>query len=110
RVANDFDFTRCKIRIDGAFRTMPHHATNMQAVLVANTFGNRKGGFIIRVDDNLRQAGAITEINEDDATMVASAMYPAGQADGLIDVFGIDLAGVAGTHQGILRMTICVND
>ena len=45
----------------------------------------------IRVRDDLRQPIMIAQIDEQHAAMIALAMHPAGQADGLADVGGAEV-------------------
>jgi hypothetical protein len=46
----------------------------------------RKLGVFFRAKDNLRQPLAIPQIDEDDSTMIARDMYPAGKRHLLADV------------------------
>ena len=53
----------------------------------------------IRIADDLRQALAVAQVDEDHAAVVAAAMRPAAQGDDLVDEAGVDLAAVMGTHE-----------
>jgi hypothetical protein len=46
----------------------------------------------------LRQTLTITQIDEDNAAMVAATMVPAAKCNDLIDVAGINLAAIVGAH------------
>jgi hypothetical protein len=46
----------------------------------------------------LCQAFTVAQVDENHAAMVAAAMSPAAQSDNLIDMAGVELAAVVGTH------------
>src|SRR5690606_24822293 len=48
----------------------------------------------------------IPKVDEDDATVVTATVHPTHQGHRLVQVFFTDLAGIAGTHQGKLRIDI----
>ena len=75
---------------------------DLDHVLVAQARGDREGvGRGRRVDDDLDQAGAIAQIDEDQAAVVADGVHPALQDDRLADVFGADFAAHHATfHLG----------
>ena len=77
----DFNFTRGKVRVRGAFRARLNHACDLHAVLraqVVSAFGHL--GF---TEDNLSNAGAVTQVDEDNTAMVAATGHPTSQRDGL---------------------------
>jgi hypothetical protein len=47
----------------------------------------------------LQQALAITQVDEDDATMIAAPVYPPGDRDRPADLGAIDLAAVMTAHR-----------
>ena len=50
-----------------------------------------------RVDDDLREAVVVAEVDEEDAAVVAEAEHPAGEPDGLARVGGAELVAGMGT-------------
>ena len=60
--------------------------------LVAEGFGDLEGGGGIGGDDELDDAGVVAQVNENQATMVAAGIDPAGKMNGLIGV-GFKLGG-----------------
>ena len=61
-----------------------------------------KGLGAIRVKYNLSQPVAITDIQENDATMVAAAVNPAAKSDFLIRQRLVQLAAIVATHHGVV--------
>ena len=57
------------------------------------------GGCDLLIDDHLRDAGAVAQVEEDEAAVVAAAVDPAHQHDVLPRVFGAKLS----THPGPLQ-------
>jgi hypothetical protein len=57
------------------------------------------GGCGLLVDDDLGDAGAVAQIEEDEATVVAAAVDPAHEDDILARVLGAKLS----THPGALQ-------
>jgi hypothetical protein len=66
--------------------------------LVAELLGLGKLLLVVGVEDDLQQAIAVAQVDEDDATVVAPAMDPAGNRNLLTDQLFIDLAAVVRTH------------
>ncbi len=58
----------------GRARTLP---TTLQAELVAHAFGDLEGVGAVGVADDLHQAFAVAQVDEDDAAVVAAAVGPA---------------------------------
>ena len=57
-------------------------------------------GIFLRTEDNLGQAFAIAEVDENDATVVAPGMDPAGEFDLLADIGGAESVAVMGAIHG----------
>jgi hypothetical protein len=93
------DLTRDERRVGCPFRTATHGADDLQAVFVAHFLGRRKYLGSIGIAHDLHQAFAISQVNENDAAMVAPSMYPAEQSNRLADEFGVDQARVFGSHK-----------
>src|SRR6185503_9528623 len=49
-------------------------------------------------DDDLQQTVAVAQVDENDATVIAAAMHPAGDRNLLTDQLFIDLAAIVRTH------------
>ena len=65
--------------------TIADDSGNAQAEFIAHRFGGFKHIDAIRITDDLHQTFPVAQVDEDDATMVAPAMHPAAQADGLAE-------------------------
>jgi hypothetical protein len=50
------------------------------------------------VGDDLHEPGAVAQVQESDATVVAAGVDPAGDGDGLADVLGTQGAGTGVAH------------
>jgi hypothetical protein len=90
----EFHFPGCQFRIDGSFGTRNDFAFHGYDKL------RSKGvafGECFWIDDDLRESLSITEINEDEASMVTSGVYPTGQAYGLADVAFSQFRAMMGT-------------
>ncbi len=98
-LAEHFDFARSQLGVGGARRTLAHQAGHADAELVAQALRGREGG-VVRIEHDLRQARAVAQVDEDDPAVVAAAVHPAVQGDGLAEMVTANLAGVAGTHAG----------
>src|SRR5690606_19048734 len=96
--AQDFDFARGQLGIAGAFGSQTHQTSDTYAELVTDTLCRSKGFNVIGINHDLRQTGTISQVDEDDAPVVATAMHPAKQGDRLVKMIFTNLAGVAGTH------------
>ena len=62
----------------------------------------------VRVADDLDEAFAVAQVDEDDAAVVAAAVDPAHQRHGLAEVAAVDAAAIVGTVQRILRKAMAV--
>ena len=79
-LGENLDLTGPEIRVDGVGHAFLDHAVNTDHPFAANLFSRREGRRI-GVGDNLGQSVVITKVDEQHATMVAHAVYPARQAD-----------------------------
>ena len=86
RMAEDFYLATRHVRIDGAGRSSAHLARNFQAELIAHGFCEGEHFRAIRVADDLSDAFSVTQVDENNAPMIATTMRPAAQADFLADV------------------------
>ena len=81
--AEDFDFAAGKVGVFGTGGAQADAAFDGKAVFVAYLFGEREGVCGVGVDDDLYEAAAVAQVDEDDAAVVAATVYPAGNLDGL---------------------------
>ena len=57
-------------------------------------------GHLALAEDDLRDAGGVPEVDEDDAAVIAPAGDPPGQGDGLPGVLGPECPGLVRAHHG----------
>ena len=96
----DFDLARLQVRVDGALQAIHDGADDAQAVLVAHVLGGLEDVRVVGVADHLHEAFTVAQVDEDDPAVVAAAVHPAAQADGLAQqLFGHE-AAVLSTHGG----------
>ena len=98
-MAQQLDLAAGNILVLGAFRAAAHAAGHFQHVFVAHRFGNLEHVGAIRVAHHLRQAFAVAQVDEDYTAVVAAAMRPAAQGDGLAEVGNIELPAVMSSHR-----------
>ncbi len=97
---DDFDFAGGHFGIGSAFFAGPDCAGDGDDVFVAERAADLVGLAGFGMKDDLGDAGAVAEIDEDDAAVVAVSVDPAGEADFGADVgFTQDAAGV-GAFEG----------
>ena len=97
-VSKDFNAAGDHVAVLGAGGTRAHLAGDADAVFVAQRFGQLEGVRAIRVDHDLGDALAITQVDKDDAAVVAATVHPAGEGHDLFEVFLVDETGVGSTH------------
>jgi len=108
RIAYHFDLAGIEVVVDGAVRTVAHHAGGAQAELVAHMFGCLEHLGLLRIADDLHQALAVAQIDENDAAVVAATMHPAAQADGLAEQSLGSEAAVVGSHGHCLTLSVSI--
>ena len=74
-------------------------AGDLQAELVAHFLGDRERRGAVRVADDLHQAFAVAQVDEDHAAVVAAAMRPAHQRDRLAEERFAHQAAVGRSHH-----------
>ena len=103
-VREHLDLAGHEVRVDRAFGARPHEAGHARCTnSLRSVLGGRERRGAVRVADDLHQAFAVAQVDEDDAAVVAAAMDPAHQRDGLAEVAAVDAAAVVGAFQGVLR-------
>ena len=99
-VAEHLDLARGHVGVLGAGGTAAHLAGDLQHEFVAHGLGELEHLGPVGIADDLGDAFAVAQVDEDHAAMVAAAMVPAAEGDDLVDMAGIELAAVMGTHGG----------
>jgi hypothetical protein len=82
-VAQNFNLAAFEAVVGGAFWASTHQAFDLDAKLIAQTFSSFEHVGAVGVAHHLHIAFAITNVNENNATVVTTAIDPAAQADGL---------------------------
>ena len=78
-----------QVRIDGSLAARSHLPRDPQDVFVARLVGGGIGlvvSAVARAHDNLHHAVAVAQVEEDQPSVVAAAMHPAGQRHALADL------------------------
>ena len=99
-----FDFARRQLRVDGLLGAVVHNAFHRDDVLTAQPLGLFVGGLVVLGrEDDLREAVAVAEVDEDEATEVAPRIDPPLQDDLLADVGRLQFAaGVGARAVGVV--------
>ena len=97
---DDFDFAGDHFRVGLAFFAGADGAFDGDDVFVAESAADVVGFFVVGMENDLRDALAIAEVDEGDAAVVAVSVDPAGECDLGADIgFTKDAAGV-GAFEG----------
>ena len=86
------DLAGGQIGVDGGFAARGYFADDSQHEFVAGFVGGGVGVvgvaacIILRADNDLDDAVAVAQVEEDQAPVVAAAMHPAGERDALADM------------------------
>lgn len=95
----NFDLASGQVGVDGALGTIIYDALDSDNVLVANGLSEAvRLGMSLRIKDQLGYAISVSEVDEDDAAVVAVRICPAGQSDGRTDIRGSELAAVVAAN------------
>src|SRR5690606_14887605 len=78
---DDLDLTGSELRVFHPLEPLCHFSVNADHVLAAQRLRLGKQFGIVRLKDDLTHAGPVTQIDEDESSMVAAPAYPACQAD-----------------------------
>ncbi len=83
-----------------ALRAARDRALREEDVLAAAGVGDGVGlRVLLRVEDGLDEAIVVTQVDEDEAAVVAAAVHPAGEGDGLALVGGSQFAAGVGLQH-----------
>ena len=83
-LAKDFDFAGNHFVVGCAFRTVAYAAGNAQNVFVSGRVGSGKCFRSVGVDNDLNDAFAVAQVDKNHTAVVASAVYPAFDGNGLV--------------------------
>ena len=76
---DDFDLAGRQLRIDGLRRAAPHLAHDADDELGPQPLGLGHQRLVVLVEDDLRDAGAVADVDEQQPAQIAHAMHPAQQ-------------------------------
>ncbi len=93
-----FDLAADEVAILGAGGARANLADDLQAELVAHILGCLESLGAVGVADDLHQAFTVAQVDEDHAAMIAAAVRPAHEGDGLAHQRFADEAAVSGSH------------
>ena len=93
------DLAADQVGVGGALGPGPDLADDLQAELVANAFSDGEHLGAVGVADDLHQAFAVAQVDKYHAAMVAPAVCPTHQGDGLAHQRFADQAAVGGSHD-----------
>jgi len=85
-VREDFDLAAREVRIHRAFGARPHEAGHADDEFVAQLFRDGEGRGAIGIADDLHQALAIAQIDENNAAVIAQSVHPASKRDRFANV------------------------
>src|SRR5690554_1950442 len=88
------------IVVFGASRSTTHAAGDFNNKLTANLLRQGKALRGVRIDNHLGHAIPISQIQEDNPTVVPAAVYPSTESDFLIDVGFVDPTAIVTAHIG----------
>ena len=99
-ITQHFDGAGSHVRIDRTGRTQTYLAGDLHHILAAHTVGLGEGLGAIRIEYHLGQSLAVADVEEDHATVVATAVHPAAKSDFLAVQALVQLAAVMASHHG----------
>jgi len=100
-VTQQLDLSALDGFVGGAGRARAHHALDLDAKLVAQALGDSKHLGPVGVADHLQRAFAVAQVDEDHAAVVAPAVDPAAQADGLAQQGFGDQTAIVAAHRHV---------
>ena len=109
----NLDLARWNFRIDSVRRSQREDAVCLDDVFVAKCPGQLVSlGTVFRIEDNLKQAVAVTQVDENQPAVVAVAVDPAADADFLIRIFCRQSAAMVRAKHGSYpdRQCVCGRD
>jgi hypothetical protein len=98
-VREHLDLPALEVRVHRALGAAAHDPLHAKYEFMAHAVGDREGVGAIGIADHLHEALAVAQVDEDHPAMVAPAMGPAEQGDGLAEVTSVGAAAVFGAHD-----------
>ena len=95
-IGGELDLAGCELGVDVLARALDEPAGHADHILAAQLVGDlvRRAG-ALGVEHELQQPRAVAQVDEDQAAVVAAAVYPTGDADLAARVGGAQLAAPA---------------
>ena len=106
-VAKNLDFARGNGIVGGAFRAGAYQAFDLDAELVTQVFGQFEHFGAVGVAHDLHEAFAVAQIDKDNAAVVAPAIDPAAQGNGLPHQGFSNLTAINRTHRHLRVASFC---
>jgi hypothetical protein len=107
-IRDELHFTRGQVGIDGIVGAALQMTAHGQDPLGANVLCAAVGfGCAVGLEDHLCDPGAIAQIHEDDAAVIAAPPNPTAQDDHLADLFGAYFAAELRAAQVSQRVELC---
>ncbi len=104
RIAADIDLPGRQVRVLSALGAPVHCAAHRDDELRAQVMGERVRLLVyLRVKDHLYQTGAVAQVDEDQASVIAAAVDPAVKRDRLPNVLGAQLAALVGSLEFVVE-------
>ena len=96
----NLDFARSHVRVHGLCHTGAHATRHLDDIFATQVLGHGKfvGAHTVGVDNYLRIASTVAQVDKDKAAMVAVVPHPAGEHDLAVDVLHTQLAARGGVH------------
>ena len=98
-LAQHFDLPGFQVGVCGAGRPGPHQPRHLEHEFIAHAFRRGKHVRLVRIENDLQQALAISQIDENDPTVITSTLGPAGHGDRLADQRLVDQAAIMSAHK-----------
>ena len=93
------DLAAREVRVDCPLGARTHASLDREDELGAQPLGLLEHLGAIGIEDDLQQALAIAQVDEDDATVIAAPVYPPGNRDCPADLGTVDVAAVMTAHR-----------
>ena len=97
-LGEQLDLAGGQVRVRRARRAQPHLALHLDAELAPEMRGDLEGFRRVRIEDDLQQARAVAQVDEDHAAVIAATMHPAGDRQGAARQGFADFSAVVCAH------------
>src|SRR3989338_3197192 len=109
-MAQNLDLAAGDVGVGRAFRAVAHLACDAQHEFVAHRLGDPEHLGVVRIADDLRHPLAVAQVDENHPAVVAAAMRPAAQADGLIELVGVEQSAVMSSHGSVSKKVGAIHE